>query len=192
MPTQTGVLKVILLGNSGVGKSTILNRKNLNEHANLKGETAAPTVGVDFVVLRGNGNKAYVWDTAGAERFDTITSQYIRSADVVICVCDNTKNSLQGLRKWVQLASTHAQSARLFLVRNKNDLHCEYDRGDMHDIHQFAQFEKVFVTGKHDTNAGGGVFDYVFPQGSCGDDADSAGSHNPGTPQAEAERHLIQ
>ncbi|WVW82465.1 hypothetical protein I302_104475 [Kwoniella bestiolae CBS 10118] len=79
-------LKLLLIGNSSVGKSSLLLRFTDNEF--LSDEETAATIGVDFKVksieLDGKKYKLSVWDTAGQERFRTLTSSYYRGAQGVV------------------------------------------------------------------------------------------------------------
>lgn len=117
MGAGTDLTRIVLLGDSGVGKSTLLARA-LGKPPN----DTTPTVGVDFSVIRNKGAKAYVWDTAGAERFAGITKQYVRAAHGVLCVCDNRASSQKHLSTWLALAQECAPNARVLVVKNKCDL----------------------------------------------------------------------
>lgn len=90
------LFKVVLVGNSCVGKSSIVIRYADDEFS----EVFLATIGVDFrfksLPLDGNKVKLQIWDTAGHERFRTITSSYYRGAHALMIVFDITdKQSFQ-------------------------------------------------------------------------------------------------
>ncbi|KAK9713313.1 hypothetical protein RND81_06G018800 [Saponaria officinalis] len=101
MPLQRKLLKVIVLGNSGVGKTSLINRyghKKFNQQFK-------PTIGADFVTkelkIEGKLVSLQIWDTAGQERFQSLGPAFFRGADCCVLVFDVTVqksfNSLQAL-----------------------------------------------------------------------------------------------
>mmetsp|Transcript_43073 Transcript_43073/g.99157 ORF Transcript_43073/g.99157 Transcript_43073/m.99157 type:complete len:208 (-) Transcript_43073:201-824(-) len=117
------LVKLLLIGDSGVGKSCLLGRFTEDKFA----QSMAPTIGIDFRVkmLEFNGQrvKLQIWDTAGQERFHTITQQYYRNAMGVVMVYDVTNQaSFDDIRKWVSQINTHgAEATDRVLVGNKAD-----------------------------------------------------------------------
>ena len=118
------LFKIVLIGDSGVGKSNLLLRFTRNEF-NLESKT---TIGVEFatknVRIDNQVIKAQVWDTAGQERYRAITSAYYRGAYGALLVYDITKhNSFENVEKWLQELREHADSnIVVMLVGNKVDL----------------------------------------------------------------------
>lgn len=117
-------LKILIIGESGVGKSSLLLRFTDDT---FDPEQAA-TIGVDFKVktLTVDGNKAKlaIWDTAGQERFRTLTPSYYRGAQGCILVYDvSSKSSFQKLDAWLNELDTFAtkQDIIKMLVGNKID-----------------------------------------------------------------------
>jgi len=118
------LFKVVLVGDSGVGKSNILSRFTRNEF-NLQSKA---TIGVEFatrsISVDGKTLKAQIWDTAGQERYRAITSAYYRGAVGALLVYDITKGeSFANLERWLKELRDHADDRIVILiVGNKSDL----------------------------------------------------------------------
>lgn len=116
--------KIVLVGDSGVGKSNLLTRFTKNEF-NFKSST---TIGVEFstrtVEVQNKKIKAQVWDTAGQERFRAITNAFYRGAVGALLVYDITKHeSYMNVEKWLKELREHGDSNMVhMLVGNKSDL----------------------------------------------------------------------
>ncbi|GMK53901.1 hypothetical protein CspeluHIS016_0104870 [Cutaneotrichosporon spelunceum] len=127
---QPSNLKLLLIGNSSVGKSSLLLRFTDDDF--LSEEETAATIGVDFKVksieLNGRRYKLSIWDTAGQERFRTLTSSYYRGAQGVILVYDvSSRPTFDELVKWFREIETYcAEDVVKILVGNKVDK--EYQR----------------------------------------------------------------
>jgi Ras-related protein Rab-1A len=121
------IFKVLIIGDSSVGKSNILLRFS----DNIFHDTFLPTIGVDFkirnVKMGDQTVKLNIWDTAGQERFKTITSTYYKGAHGIIIVYDITdRESFNNVNTWLSEVRKHAggQVVKL-LVGNKCDLEDE-------------------------------------------------------------------
>lgn len=118
------LFKVVLIGDSGVGKSNLLSRFTRNEFC-LESKS---TIGVEFatrsVQIDGKTIKAQIWDTAGQERYRAITSAYYRGAVGALLVYDITSfESFNNARKWLTELRDHSDSNIVVLLAgNKNDL----------------------------------------------------------------------
>lgn len=122
------LFKLLLIGDSGVGKSSLLLRFTADTFDDL-----APTIGVDFklklMTLSGKRLKLTIWDTAGQERFRTLTSSYYRGAQGIILVYDVTRRETftdlcDVWLKEVDLYSTNPDCIKM-LVGNKVDRDAE-------------------------------------------------------------------
>ncbi|KRY46585.1 Ras-related protein Rab-11A [Trichinella britovi] len=118
------LFKVVLIGDSGVGKSNLLSRFTRNEF-NLESKT---TIGVEFatrsIQVDGKTIKAQIWDTAGQERYRAITSAYYRGAVGALLVYDIAKHvTYENVERWLKELRDHAdQNIVIMLVGNKSDL----------------------------------------------------------------------
>jgi len=116
--------KILLIGDSGVGKSCLLLRFADDSWT----DTHISTIGVDFKIktlqLDGKVIKLQIWDTAGQERFRTITSSYYRGAQGIILVYDCTdQESFSNVRQWMGEIDRYAcENVNKLLVGNKTDL----------------------------------------------------------------------
>eukprot|EP00939_MAST-03C_sp_MAST-3C-sp1_P003528 g3528.t1 len=121
------LFKLVLIGDSSVGKSCLLLRFADNSFT----ESYISTIGVDFrfrtVKIGEKTVKLQIWDTAGQERFRTITSAYYRGADGIIMVYDvSRRDSFDHVQDWLNEVNRYAkeESCEKLLIGNK----C--DRGD--------------------------------------------------------------
>lgn len=118
------IYKILLIGDSGVGKSSILVRFTDNVFSN----NFVSTIGVDFRVktieIDGAIIKLQIWDTAGQERFKTITNSYYRGSNGAIVVFDLAdRDSFENLDYWFNdLKSYSKENIPVIIVGNKSDL----------------------------------------------------------------------
>ncbi|KAL4420860.1 hypothetical protein ABPG77_002819 [Micractinium sp. CCAP 211/92] len=118
------LFKVVLIGDSGVGKSNLLSRFTRNEFS-LESKS---TIGVEFatrsIQVDGKTIKAQIWDTAGQERYRAITSAYYRGAVGALLVYDITKQTtFENVERWLKELRDHADAnIVIMLVGNKSDL----------------------------------------------------------------------
>ncbi|KAK8612307.1 hypothetical protein V6N13_092423 [Hibiscus sabdariffa] len=119
------LFKIVLIGDSGVGKSNILSRFTRNEFC----LDSKSTIGVEFATrtleVEGKTVKAQIWDTAGQERYRAITSAYYRGAVGALLVYDITKRqTFDNTVRWLKELREHAGSniAVIMMVGNKSDL----------------------------------------------------------------------
>jgi small GTP-binding protein len=121
------IFKIVLIGDTGVGKSNILSRYIKNEF-NIDTKS---TVGVEFgsksLDLKGNRIKAQIWDTAGQERYKSITSSYYKGAKGAFIIFDLSRiETFASVDRWINELKSNTDDIYLIVIGNKSDL--ERDR----------------------------------------------------------------
>lgn len=117
-------IKLLTIGNSGVGKTCLLLRYANDSFS----PTFITTIGIDFkiktVETDGKRIKLQIWDTAGQERFRTITTSYFRGAQGILLVYDVTdRNSFQSIKTWVdEIDKCADKHVNKILIGNKCDV----------------------------------------------------------------------
>ncbi|GAB2275376.1 Ras- protein RABA5a [Dionaea muscipula] len=122
--TEDYLFKIVLVGDSAVGKSNLLSRFARDEfYPNSKS-----TIGVEFqtqkMEINGKEIKAQIWDTAGQERFRAVTSAYYRGAVGALLVYDiSRRQTFESIGRWLNELHTHSDmNVVTILVGNKSDL----------------------------------------------------------------------
>jgi Ras-related protein Rab-1A len=160
-PDHDYMFKLLLVGNSGTGKSSLLLKYTDNSFTNVY----LSTIGVDFKIktinVDGATVKLQMWDTAGQERFRTITSSYYRGADAVLVVYDvNDKRSYDGINDWLKETDTYASPDIIkILIGNKSDLegHREVEYSESKKFAESLGMALVETSAKKGTN-----IDFLF------------------------------
>ena len=138
------ILKLIIVGDSGVGKTNILSRYINNEFS----QTSKATVGVEFfsTLVKKNRKliKLQIWDTAGQERYKSITSAYYKGAKGAFVVYDITKkDSFNNIEKWIkELKINGDEDIFIILIGNKSDLE-EMREINVEDVKKKAEELKI-------------------------------------------------
>jgi small GTP-binding protein len=118
------LLKIVLIGDSGVGKTNLLSRFTRDQF----NPDQKSTIGVEFATktleIEGKTVKAQIWDTAGQERYRAITSAYYRGAIGALLLYDITSSmTFSSLQRWLQeLRENSDNNIVVMLVGNKADL----------------------------------------------------------------------
>ena len=119
------VFKILLLGDSEVGKSCFLMRYSDNVFV----ENYITTIGLDYKLKNvkldsGKTIKVQLWDTAGQDKYRTIAKNYFKGSHGILLLYDVTKqSSFQNIRDWIQdIREEVSQKAIIFLIGNKIDL----------------------------------------------------------------------
>lgn len=123
-PAYDYLIKLLLIGDSGVGKSCLLLRFAEDSYT----PSFITTIGIDFKIrtieLGGKKIKLQIWDTAGQERFRTITTAYYRGAMGILLVYDVTdEKTFNNIRNWIRNIEKHAtENVNKILIGNKCDM----------------------------------------------------------------------
>ena len=118
------LFKILLIGNSNVGKSSLFLRF-VDE---IWKENFVPTIGVDFKIksikIDNKTIKLQIWDTAGQERFKSILSSYYKGANGILLLYDITNvNSFKSLSNWlIDIEKNSSKNVKKILIGNKCDL----------------------------------------------------------------------
>lgn len=152
------MFRICLIGNICVGKTSLLARYADNSFK----ESYANTIGVDFRVITLKYKdiiaKVHIWDTAGNERFKSITINYYRSSHGFIYVYDITsKESFENLDMWINLTNENCGTNAInFLVGNKSDLEKEREVSKAEGEEFAKKYDLIFIetSAKNNDNVG--------------------------------------
>ncbi|CAL1546924.1 unnamed protein product [Lymnaea stagnalis] len=154
--------KIVLLGQYGVGKSSIFLRIRDGEFLG----NAMSTIGVDYCIkdlkTEGTTIQLSLWDTAGVEKYRTLTQNFYRNADAVLYVFSvNEPTSLLCLNQWEEEVKRCSPSALRFLIGNKADLSLFITRELMEGEARKLNCESVFIMSAKTGNGVVGVLETV-------------------------------
>jgi Ras-related protein Rab-1A len=134
------IFKIVLIGDTCVGKSCILVRFSDDVFV----ENYVTTIGVDFrfktMIIKNKIAKIQIWDTAGQERYRSITTAYYRGAAAIIICCDSTnKESFYNINNWIEEISKYTdKDVDKLILMNKCDL-IEERKIDKNEISKFEK-----------------------------------------------------
>ena len=121
-------IKAILVGDSGVGKTNLINTSVGIPFV----EGKRPTISGSFVSkkIQADNNKEFIvnlWDTAGQETYRDVTKLFFKGSEIILLVYDiTTKNSFESLKEWAKIAEDIVETEHIYgIVGNKNDLYLE-------------------------------------------------------------------
>ena len=137
------VLKILLIGNSFVGKKSLLLKFT---EGNFPDSNMA-TIGVEFkekiIKIKDKDVKLQIWDTSGQERFRSITKNFFRNADGIIFIFDVTKyQTFQNIKDWIIDSEIAGNDFKKILVGNKIDLENER-KIDKEKIESYANKKNI-------------------------------------------------
>jgi len=118
-------IKIVLLGDCGVGKTNIFTRIFQNSFSLESKPSKDIQIVTNNIMIEDRVLKAQVWDTTGDRRFASIKKSYMQNAKIVIIICDVTrKSTFNNIEKWATYVKNYADPhAKIIVVGNKSDLH---------------------------------------------------------------------
>ncbi len=140
------IFKLVLIGDTGVGKTNILSRYINNEFS----LATQSTVGVEFgsKIIKKNDKliKLQIWDTAGQERYKSITSAYYKGSKGAFVVYDiSRKSTFENVDRWIEeLKANGSEDVLIMLVGNKSDLEDKREVQTEDVIKKAEQFKIAF------------------------------------------------
>ena len=159
------IFKIVLIGDTCVGKSCILVRFSDDVFV----ENYVTTIGVDFrfktMIVKNKIAKIQIWDTAGQERYRSITTAYYRGAAAIIICCDSTnKESFDNINNWIdEIAKYTDKEVDKLVLMNKCDL-TEERQIDKNDISKFEKENGIKIM-EVSAKTGDGIdkaFEYII------------------------------
>lgn len=156
MDTYDYAFKYIIVGDSGVGKSSIMKRYTSDSFV----YDNTSTIGVDFdtkcIKIDGKIIQLQIWDTAGQERFRAITKQYYNNTAGAILVFDITRrNTYNHIKQWLDnMTPFLGSNASIILVGSKsdNELHREVSYEEASELAKINKIRYIEVSAKNNIN----------------------------------------
>ena len=136
------VAKYIIIGNAGVGKTSILKRLK-NDTFN---ENYTITIGVDYYSYNLNNMKLHIWDTAGLEDYNSINEVFYRNVDCVLYVFDtNNLESFLRIPYWINEVNKVNNNTIGFLIGNKTDKNNKNSINDNIVIELCKKYNLIYI-----------------------------------------------
>ena len=151
VPTQSSpYYKVVFMGDSGVGKTSIIQRINTQKFdVNLDSTIGAAAISKDVLTAQGTVS-LNIWDTAGQERYRSLISTYARNANAaVLCFDLSSYASFQSLESWVQeLNKFSNETCVVFIVGNKSDIEQKVPLSNVSEWCQSRKYKFLVTSAK--------------------------------------------
>ena len=136
-------LKILIVGDSNVGKSSLILQYTENNFLNEHGTTVCIEYKIKKFKYKDFEVKLQIWDTAGQERYHSITNNFFHNADGILFVFDITSHeSFLGAKKWIKEALEVGNFFKKILIGNKADLEGEREVS-LEDIGNYCGEQKI-------------------------------------------------
>ena len=147
-------IKIILIGNSGVGKTNLINISIGLNFNHVENTTASSSFVAKEFIINDEKYTANLWDTAGQEAYRGITQLFFRGSEIVILVYDIcSPTSFNALEEWYDLCEGTINNEHIYaIIGNKNDLYLESQVKE-EDAKKYAESKKAkfkLVSAKED------------------------------------------
>lgn len=163
--TRFAQFKLVLLGESAVGKSSIVHRFVKNTFDDLRESTIGAAFLTQSITFDNTTVKFEIWDTAGQERYKSLAPMYYRNANAALCVYDLTSRaSFTKAQDWIkELKKQAPEGIVISLVGNKSDLEDEREV-DLDEVAEYIQQENengqsLIITAECSAKNGDGVLE---------------------------------
>ena len=118
---NTKFIKIVLIGNSGVGKSSIINRFLLYQKETIP--TISPSYySIDALTKKGKNICLQIWDTAGQERYQAINELFYRDANISIICSSINDTTIENINLWKKRVQNVCENSHFIYVITKSDL----------------------------------------------------------------------
>jgi len=143
---KLAILKYVVIGDSNVGKSNIIHRYCEDSFKDVFISTIGGELNKKSYIYDGIKVKEQIWDTAGQEKFQSLTSIYYKGAHGALCVFDiSRRESFENLNKWIYiLRQQTAEDVEIFIIGNKVDLDHKREV-DFDEAKEFSEREGNFL-----------------------------------------------
>lgn len=156
MTQSQSIPQIIFVGDTAVGKTSIISRQINNEFMEH-----GQTVAANSCKMNIDGHLINVWDTAGQERFQAITSTYYHNKDAYVVVFDlSNESTFDHLSSWLNDIKQHKENPNVIIVGNKSDLQHKVERETMENFAK-AENAKLFLTSAYTGENVNQFFQYI-------------------------------
>ena len=152
-PLSKETIKILMLGDSGVGKSSLMIRFT----SSIFSQQMMGTTGIDMrvkeMIIDNQLVKIQIWDTAGQERFHSISKTYYRGAHGIILTYDvNDRTSFTNIPNWLDDIKSLTDSVFILLVGNKIDLQGVVTENEGRKLADLNHIPFILTSAKNDQN----------------------------------------
>ncbi len=147
------LVKSVLLGEEGVGKTSLCYRLNTNTFKKIYEITICVDFSSKIVEVNGKCYKLQLWDTAGQERFRCVVNAYFRQVNLALIMFDYTNvNSFNKIPYWINQIKINSPNSEIIILGNKIDLNKVVTDKEIEDFFQVYNYTFIPISVKDNTN----------------------------------------